>query len=321
MEYGTRIAERALEIEAIKLWPKHKPFLWACKSYMPIYNDNRMFLGAHRDRMLIASSLVNMISQSELPDIVGGTSTSGIAPATSVAQMLGRPLAIQHNGEAYLFTPKVMGELCLEDEEYSGEDIVVSTSPFAIPSAVLTANRMNLPFAYVRTKKKGHGLLKQIEGMTFSGQSALLIDYHMGESYVDVAKQALEEEGLDISLTVSQDISDLVVPASVKGTRIAQVEDLISTGGSCIKEIEAYRQMGATVDDCFAIFSYQLDKSAELFAMAEVNVHPALVYAVLIEQALKAGYVPGDSKAALDEWRQDIFNWGEKHGFPPEKKD
>jgi orotate phosphoribosyltransferase len=200
------------------------------------------------------------------------------------------------------------------------DDIVVSTCPFTIPSAVMDANRTKRPFAYVRTKKKEHGLKKQIEGIVEKGQNVFLVDYHAGDSYLDIAKQALEDEGAYLNGIFVRNISRMLRPADVSGKRLLQIEDLVSTGGSCIKEIDAYRQKGATVDDCFAIFSYQLDRAMGQFRDAGVDLSALLTYDVLLEEAVKEGFVKEESIAALQEWRADPFAWGGNHGYPPKEK-
>ena len=53
MGYDKQIAKASLDILAIKLRPDD-PFQWASGFRMPIYNDNRMFLGYPKYRKLIA---------------------------------------------------------------------------------------------------------------------------------------------------------------------------------------------------------------------------------------------------------------------------
>lgn len=322
MNYDRQLARRALEIKAIKLWPKEGPFLWASGFHMPIYNDNRMFLGKHSDRMLVTDALVNTIAEAGLEfDMIGGTSTAGIAPAASVAQRVGAPMVIQHGGEAYVFEPGVVAkEMGLEEAVTDNDEVVVSTCPFGIPGGVFTGNSAELPFAYVRAEKKDHGMKKAVEGILHPGERVLLLDYHMGDGYFDIAKQVLEEAGVEVSGAFSRDVSDLLVPADVSGKKILQVEDLISTGGSCVKEVVAYRDMGAEVTDVVAIFSYMLDAAQEKFSNAGLAVHPGFTYPVLLEEAVASDYIPQDSKAVLDEWRSAPFDWGEKNGYPAVKK-
>jgi len=45
-----------------------------------------------------------------------------------------------------------------------------------IPHGLLLAQKLNKPFAYVRSKAKGHGRQNQIEGILESGQRVLLVE-------------------------------------------------------------------------------------------------------------------------------------------------
>jgi orotate phosphoribosyltransferase len=321
VDAGREIAKRGLEIGAIKLWPEEGPFLWACNSYMPIYNDNRRFLGTYADRMMIAEGFRDMMDEKGLkPDFIAGTSTSGIAPAASLAQLTGIPLIIQNNGGFYVFDDKVMEQLSLDGVVSDEAQLVVSTCPFAIPSAVQAANACEMPFAYVRVKKKGHGLKKQIEGVVQPGQQAVLGDYHIDNDYTDIAIAVLREEGVNVlaikSKRLESDTSYLLRQPDISGAHILQIEDLVSTGGSCIKEIQAYRDNGARVTDCFSIFNYQLAKAQAQFQAADVNLSAQLVYQVLLEETVRQGVVTGDKLAILQEWRdKDPFKWGANHGL------
>jgi orotate phosphoribosyltransferase len=83
IDFDSYIALAALKIKAVKLNPEN-PFTWASGYKMPIYNDNRMFLFNFENRDLITDALSNMTY--EIPfNIIAGTSTAGIAPATSLA--------------------------------------------------------------------------------------------------------------------------------------------------------------------------------------------------------------------------------------------
>lgn len=90
--YGKLIAERGLEIKAIKLNPDN-PFQWASGYRMPIYNDNRMFLFYPKDRILITEAFQQIIFEEPVPslDIIAGTSTAGIPHGTSLANKVEAP--------------------------------------------------------------------------------------------------------------------------------------------------------------------------------------------------------------------------------------
>lgn len=90
MDYSRAIARAALEIKAIKL-NTSDPFVWASGYFMPIYNDNRMFLFYDDSRRLIVHALHD--KSKNLPfSIIAGTSTAGIPWATLLAKNYKSPL-------------------------------------------------------------------------------------------------------------------------------------------------------------------------------------------------------------------------------------
>lgn len=223
--YGERLAEISLRMGAIKLQPSD-PFLWASGYRMPIYNDNRMLLASAEARQIVAEGFVHILEQEQVDfDMIAGTSTAGIPHATSLADLLGKPLT------------------------------------------------------YVRSKAKDHGLGKQIEGL-----------------------------GPD------QDY---------RHKKVVLIEDLISTGGSSIKAVEAVRQANGDLQWCLAIFSYGLDKSRERFGalQPECGVRTILDYSTLIKVARNIGSISAEEEQLLYAWRDDPFAWGERHGFPPQREE
>jgi len=96
------------------------------------------------------------------------------------------------------------------------------------------------------------------------------------------------------------------------------IEDLISTGGSSARAVQAVRDANGVCNHCFSIFNYGLDKAVEAFDNLEPRcvVRSILTYDTLLEVAKATGYVNDAQVAMLEEWRADPFGWGEKHGFP-----
>ena len=91
--YGPILAKGAFELGAIKLSPA-APFTWASGYRMPIYNDNRMFLSSPKYRALIRDAFADMLAATgEKCDNIAGTATAGIPHATSLADMLYKPLS------------------------------------------------------------------------------------------------------------------------------------------------------------------------------------------------------------------------------------
>ena len=119
-----------------------------------------------------------------------------------------------------------------------------------------------------------------------------------------------------------QQIEGLGPSGSYQGSKVLLIEDLISTGGSSIKAVEAIVSAGGVCPYTLAIFTYGLQASIDAF----MSLKPAcafytiLEYHSMVKTALEIGYVDESGAALLTEWRNDPFGWGEKHGFPPLKK-
>ena len=94
-----------------------------------------------------------------------------------------------------------------------------------------------------------------------------------------------------------------------KGTKVIVVEDLISTGGSSLKAVEALRQYGVEVIGMVASFTYGFPVAEQAFKDAGVQLITLSDYAAVLEQAAETGYISEDDKAVLAEWRKDPSNW------------
>ncbi len=94
------------------------------------------------------------------------------------------------------------------------------------------------------------------------------------------------------------------------GTKVVVVEDLISTGGSSLKAVEALRAAGCEVLGMVAIFSYGFQTAVDNFATKEVKIDTLSSYQTLIEVAVETGYVSADDIKTLGNWRTDPSSWG-----------
>ena len=95
------------------------------------------------------------------------------------------------------------------------------------------------------------------------------------------------------------------------GQKVVVVEDLISTGGSSLKAVEALREAGAEVLGMVAIFSYGFELAAENFRKAGVTLHTLTNYHILVESALESGAIQQDQVEMLKQWREDPARWKE----------
>ncbi len=93
------------------------------------------------------------------------------------------------------------------------------------------------------------------------------------------------------------------------GRRVMVVEDLISTGGSSLKAVEALREAGSEVLGMAAIFSYGFAVSEEAFRNANVELRTLSNYDSLIGIARESAYVKEEQVALLEQWRKDPSAW------------
>jgi len=146
-------------------------------------------------------------------------------------------------------------------EEVGDIDIVVGVATGGIGIGALVAQEMGLPFAYVRSSQKSHGLTNQIEGVVESGQRAVVI------------------------------------------------EDLISTGGSSMKAVEALREVGCNVKAMIAIFNYGFDVATQTFAKAKCRMLSLSNYDALIEYAQSSDLLKKGEFTELKKWRTNPADW------------
>src|SRR3989304_5181040 len=90
-------------------------------------------------------------------------------------------------------------------DKFGKPDVIAGVATGGIAQGALVAQELGLPFVYIRSEAKKHGLTNMIEGVVEKGQSVVVI------------------------------------------------EDLISTGGSSLKAVEALREAGCEVKGMAAI--------------------------------------------------------------------
>lgn len=117
-------------------------------------------------------------------------------------------------------------------------------------------------------------------------------------------------------------IEGLDAESDLEGRSVVVIEDLISTGGSSARAVEAVREANGACDWCLSIFSYGLEKATEQFQALNppCAFDSLLTFPILLETARDGGFLTEDQIALLAAWREDPFGWGEKHGFPKVEK-
>ncbi len=147
-------------------------------------------------------------------------------------------------------------------EKYPQAEVIAGVATGAIAHGVLVAEKLGLPFIYVRSKPKDHGLENLIEGDLKSGQKVVVI------------------------------------------------EDLVSTGGSSLKAVEALTNFGGDVLGMCAIFTYNFPVATDNFKKEGVELTTLSNYEILINLALEMGEVHKDEMDSLRSWRENPSKWG-----------
>ena len=94
------------------------------------------------------------------------------------------------------------------------------------------------------------------------------------------------------------------------GTKVVVAEDLISTGGSSLKAVEALRQAGVEVLGMVASHTYGFAVAEEAFKEAGVTLYTLTDYEHVISEAAETGYVTEADLELLREWRKNPAEWG-----------
>ena len=93
------------------------------------------------------------------------------------------------------------------------------------------------------------------------------------------------------------------------GSKVVIIEDLVSTGGSSLKAVQAVRNFGCDVVGMVAIFTHGFPVATQQFKDAKVTLTTLSNYDAVIEEAVRTDYIDESEIATLQEWRKDPANW------------
>jgi len=91
--------------------------------------------------------------------------------------------------------------------------------------------------------------------------------------------------------------------------KVVVIEDLISTGGSSLKAVEAIRKDGSQVLGMLAIFSYGFPVAKQKFKTAKVKLTTLCDYDAVLSEALSTNYINSEDIETLQEWRESPATW------------
>ncbi len=93
------------------------------------------------------------------------------------------------------------------------------------------------------------------------------------------------------------------------GQKVVVIEDLVSTGGSSLKAVDALRQAGAEVLGMAAIFTYGFAEAERNFAARQMPLVCLSDYAHLLTEATRRNIISETDRVSLAAWRQNPESW------------
>lgn len=99
------------------------------------------------------------------------------------------------------------------------------------------------------------------------------------------------------------------------GQKAIIIEDLISTGSSCIETAKAIRSVGASASCIFSIITYGLKKSKDLFKESNLELISLTDLHSLVNVSRKLSYITANERQSILAWAKDPASWGKKMGF------
>ncbi len=94
-----------------------------------------------------------------------------------------------------------------------------------------------------------------------------------------------------------------------EGSEVVVVEDLISTGGSSLKAVEALREAGFAVVGMVASYTYAFPLAAKAFEDAGVLLYTISDYPTTMRVAQGRGLISSEEAELLRHWREAPERW------------
>lgn len=98
------------------------------------------------------------------------------------------------------------------------------------------------------------------------------------------------------------------------GWKVVVIEDLVSTGGSCISAMDAIRNAGCDVTGIVTVFDFEFPLAKQRFRKENIALHSLLTYSAMIDVAEEIQYLNPADVDTLKEWRQDPAAWSPFEG-------
>jgi orotate phosphoribosyltransferase len=175
-------------------------------------------------------------------------------------------------------------------------------------SPIYCDNRLSLSYPEIRAAIK-EGLVQTIRENYFT------VEAIAGVATAGIPQGALVAEAMNLPFLYvrakpkDHGMENLIEGRILKGQKVVVIEDLVSTGGSSLKAVEALRKEGAQVLGMVSIFNYGFDLATRNFYEADVSLISLSDFSHLLTYALEQKYITESQLTSLKAWRVDPANW------------
>ncbi|MBC7407988.1 MAG: orotate phosphoribosyltransferase [Arcicella sp.] len=175
-------------------------------------------------------------------------------------------------------------------------------------SPIYCDNRITLSYPKVRSAIK-NGLSSAVQAYFAD------VDIIAGVATAGIAQGALVADWLELPFCYvrpepkKHGMGNQIEGYIKAGQKVVLVEDLVSTGGSSLKAVDALREAGANVLGMVSIFTYGFEIAKSNFAEKNLKFYSLSDYDTLIGEAVKQKYVSESQLITLHEWRNNPAEW------------
>lgn len=176
-----------------------------------------------------------------------------------------------------------------------------------IKSPIYCDNRLSLSHPFTRNlikEKLAHNIITYFPDC----------EYIMGTATAGIAHAALVADLLKLPMGYVRSSSkghgrENKVEGKVEvGAKVVVVEDLISTGGSCIEVVNTLQEAKFKVLGVVAIFSYELPQALKAFKDINLRYFYLSDYDSLVETAVVENYIRSEDVEKLKQWKSNPFD-------------
>lgn len=176
-------------------------------------------------------------------------------------------------------------------------------------SPIYCDNRIALSYPMVRTFIR-QALVKTIE------EKFGRPDVIAGVATAAIAQGALVAEAMGLPFVYVRSSpkdhgrQNLIEGELNQGRSVVVIEDLVSTGGSSLKAVQALRDAGSRVTGLISVFTYGFNKAEVNFKKENCPAVSLCDYETLIAKAVEANFVTAADLHTLRAWRENPETWG-----------